>query len=103
MRFTSCFILLIFFVSCKADLDNLVLDYSTRQASEKSLAGIESKLSQEQFKKLMVAIVNLSSAENRKNIIKDKKYSPEEWDRFIFENQKKALNGKSVALLIAEP
>tara|TARA_R110001606_G_scaffold396817_1_gene571708 strand:- start:651 stop:920 length:270 start_codon:yes stop_codon:yes gene_type:complete len=86
--------------SCKADLDNLVLDFSSKKASEERLAAIESKLTKEQFKKLMVAITNLATAENRKKIVQGKKYTPEEWDQFIFENQKKALDKKSVALLI---
>ncbi len=88
--------------SCsEPNLDELKLDYSSEEARVKNLAYIESKLTDEEFNQLMMALANITTAEARRYIQEGNKYSQDEWDEIIDELTKKALHGKSVKELIS--
>ena len=87
--------------SCsEPNLNELKLDYSSQEISENSLSQLQSKLSKDQYYKLMQVISSVKKDAAR-NALKDgKEYSAQEWEKVIFEESKKALHGQSIAELI---
>ena len=87
--------------SCsEPNLNELKLDYSSQEISEDSLARLQSKLSKDQYYRLMQVISSVKKGAAKGALRNGAEYSAQEWRKVVFEESKKALHGQSIAELI---
>ncbi len=87
--------------SCsEPNLNELKLDYSSHEISEDSLAQLQSKLSKDQYYRLMQVISSVKKDAAKSALRNGAEYSSQEWEKVVFEEVKKSLHNKSIAELI---